>query len=504
MRKKTVGSGLNPLSNPSLSLIASYLYNRAMCRLSCDLYSLTMVQGYWKNSHNPQVVFDTFFRLAPFEGGFTIFAGLASFFEELAAFRFQDEDLRYLHSLGLFQKDFLDYLQHFSFKGDIYSVKEGEVIFPREPIMRIHGTLIETQLIEALLLNTINFQTLIATKCARMYIASQGGTLVEFGLRRAQGLDGALSASRACYIGGASATSHVEAGRQYGIPLQGTMAHSWIMAFANEQQAFERYAALYPDRSTFLLDTYDSLGSGIEAAIAVGKRLQQSGKRIGVRLDSGDIQYLSMRVRERLDQAGLTDARIVVSNELDEMIIHQLVSSQAPIDVWGVGTKMVTGSPDAALSGVYKLAAKEQNGTFVPVMKFSDNPEKSSNPGVKQIYRYYSREGVPAADLIALTQERVTQEEPRIFYHPSLDYRHFFYKPQGEIRQLLTCYMRQGQLAVELPSLEHIRATTLHNLAHFDDSYLRIINPHIYKVSITEALRKCKKQLVPSTKRIGS
>ena len=473
-----------------------------MTGLNCDLYSLTMAQGYWKNQHNPQAVFDMFLRSSPFAGGFTIFAGLESFLHHLAAFRFNKDELSYLRSLNIFDDEFLAYLQNFSFKGDIYSVAEGEVVFPQEPIVRVHGALIETQLIESLLLNTINFQSLIATKSARMYIASQGGTIVEFGLRRAQGLDGALSASRASYIGGASATSYVEAGRRFGIPVQGTMAHSWIMAFENELEAFEKYAALYPDRSIFLLDTYDSLGSGIEAAINIGRRLQRAGRKFGVRLDSGDIHYLSVRVRERLDQAGLSEATIAVTNELDEEIIHQLVSSKAPIDIWGIGTKMATGSPDAALSGVYKLVARAHNTSFVPVMKLSDNPEKASNPGIKQIYRFYSQEGLPAADLIALENEKIIGKEAHLFYHPSLDYRHFFYKPQGEIRPLLKQYMHHGNIQAPLPSLESIRATTLRNITRFDESYLRIINPHIYKVSLSEELRRSKEQLISKTKKI--
>ena len=468
--------------------------------LTCDLYSLTMAQGYWHYRHNPPVVFDFFFRSPPFRGGFVIFAGLETFLRELSSFRFDDEDIAYLKSLAIFSDKFLSFLSGFSFRGTVYSVDEGEVIFAQEPVLRIHAHLIEAQLIEAFLLNIVNFQSLIATKTARMYLASNGGTIAEFGLRRAQGPNGALLASRACYIGGASSTSHVMAGRVFNIPVHGTMAHSWVTAFKNEDDAFEKYAALYPS-ATFLLDTYNTLGSGIEAAIKVGKRLHARGLKWGVRLDSGDIHYLSVRVRERLDNAGLTDATIVVSNELNEEIIRQLVSSKAPIDVWGIGTTMVTGSPDASLSGVYKMAAKKRGEHYAPVMKLSDNPQKSNNPGIKQIYRFYGHES-PGADLIALESEKVQAGEPRIFYHPYMDWRHFLHHPSDKVVPLLKRYMHNGEVCVPLPSLPHIRDTTLHNLLLFDDSYLRIINPHIYKVSISEELRNCKQQFIPATKKV--
>ena len=272
--------------------------------LLTDLYELTMMQGYFLNDRNPDVVFDMFFRRPPFGGGFSVFAGLEDIVSRLSEIAFSQNDLAYLEGLGLFKQRFLDMLAAFRFRGDVFAVREGEIVFPHEPLVRVHGTLIETQLVESLLLTIINFQSLIATKAARIYLASRGGNVMEFGLRRAQGVDGALSASRAAYIGGASATSNAVAGRLFGIPVRGTRAHSWVMAFDSELESFEHYAELYPDQAVLLIDTYDTLGSGIDNAIRVGRKLKENGKRIGVRLDSGDLEYLSKQCRKRLDAAG--------------------------------------------------------------------------------------------------------------------------------------------------------------------------------------------------------
>ena len=313
--------------------------------LLTDFYELSMMQGYLLQKENPGVVFDMFFRRQPFGGGFAVFAGLEDLLKYVSALAFSQEDLAYLESLGAFRPEFLDYLAGFRFTGDIWAMDEGTLAFPGEPLVRVHGSLMETQLIESALLAIINFQTLIATKSARVRQAANGGTVIEFGLRRAQGVDGALSASRAAFIGGAHATSNTLAGKNFGIPVRGTMAHSWVMAFGSEREAFEKYAEIYPDGALLLIDTYDTLGSGIDNAIAIGKRLTAEGHRnFGVRLDSGDLEYLSKKVRQRLDDAGLKEARIVASNELDENIIHQLITQGAPIDIWGVGT---TSSPRA-------------------------------------------------------------------------------------------------------------------------------------------------------------
>ena len=306
--------------------------------LFTDFYELTMAQGFWKNNMNTPAVFDMFFRRQPFNTGFSVFSGINPLLKTLSEFRFSKEDIAYLASLDFFDPDFLDYLKDFRFSGDLYAMDEGSIIFPNEPIIRVHANMIEAQLIEGLVLNSINFESLIATKAARIWHSSGYGNIMEFGLRRAQGSDGAMSASRAAFIGGASSTSNTLAGKKYGIPVKGTMAHSWIMSFETELEAFESYAELFPNNSIFLIDTYDTLGSGIENAIIVGKKLKEQGYNFGVRLDSGDIHYLSVEVRKRLDKAGLPDAFITVSNELSEEIIENLLLQKAPIDSWGVGT----------------------------------------------------------------------------------------------------------------------------------------------------------------------
>jgi nicotinate phosphoribosyltransferase len=342
----------------------------------------------------------------------------------------------------------------------------------------------------------VNFQTLIATKTARIYLAAHGGKVLEFGLRRAQGVDGALSASRAAYIGGAAATSNTFAGSRFGIPVSGTMAHSWVMAFESEEEAFAKFAELYPDKTTVLIDTYDTLHSGIRNAIKVGKKLMSEGRPFAVRLDSGDIQYLSMQVRRALDRAGLTEAKIAASNELNEDIIHQLVTDGAPIDLWGVGTHLVTGGSESSFSGVYKLAAREEEGEFQPTMKFSDNPEKSTNPGIKQIYRFHDETGSPLADLVAFVDEEVDGSRAHTFHHPFVDYRHFRLKAPGDIVPLLVPYMKGGKLVGKLPTLQEVQTLTRSNLDALDGTFKRIINPHIYKVSISDAVKRTKEGIL--------
>lgn len=473
--------------------------------LLTDLYELTMMQGYFRYGMHHRAVFDMFYRRQPFHGGFAVFAGLDDLLTRLEGLRFSADDIDYLRGLGLFGDDFLEYLRDFRFSGDLWAMPEGTLVFPQEPLIRVHTSILEAQLIESMLLNTINFQTLIATKTARIYLSSERGSIAEFGLRRAQGEDGAMSASRAAYIGGAASTSNTQAGKEYGIPVTGTMAHSWVMAFGSEREAFERYEEAYPDKAILLIDTYDTLGSGIDNAIQVGHKLREAGHRLGVRLDSGDIQYLSKQVRRRLDQAGLEDALIAVSNELDEQIIHQLVSAGSPVDLWGVGTQMVTGGRDPALTGVYKLAAtqRETGGPYLPTMKVSDNPEKSTNPGIKQVWRFFGDDDYPIADLITLEDAPPVQpgagsdaSQPVRFYHPSGDYRKFTLERWTRAEPLLVRFMADGQRVGERPSLGAIRERTLANLDHLDETYTRIINPHIYKVSVSKPLRRLKQEFL--------
>ena len=441
--------------------------------LFTDFYELTMAQGYWKNKMNYPAVFDMFFRRQPFNGGFSVFAGLHTLLEALETFSFSQEDIDYLSSLGIFEDGFLDYLKDFRFSGHLYAQDEGSIVFPNEPLIRIHADLIEAQIIEGLVLNHINFQSLVATKTARVWLASNKGHIMEFGLRRAQGPDGAMSASRAAYIGGAAATSNALAGKLYDIPVQGTMAHSWIMSFPSELEAFESYAALYPQKSVFLIDTYDTLNSGVKNAAIVGKKLQSQGHSFGVRLDSGDIQYLSNKVRRYLDQEGLTEATISVSNELTEEIIQTLVQQKAPITSWGVGTHMVTGGNESSFTGVYKLAARyyPHTQTMEPTMKFSDNPEKTTNPGIKNLWRLYDQDGMARSDILSLEDEEIIEGQSQRFYHPSGDYRQFTFTP-ARVEPLLKLRMQNGQLlhkgSTPQQAIREARATMQRQLLTLD------------------------------------
>ncbi|MFP3042238.1 nicotinate phosphoribosyltransferase [Treponema primitia] len=469
--------------------------------LLTDFYSLTMAQGYWKNKMDKRAVFEMFFRRHPFGGGFSVFAGLGPLLETLQNFSFSAGDIDYLESLKFFEKPFLDYLRDFRFTGSLWAMDEGTVIFPQEPLIRISGGLIECQIIEGMLLNIINFQSLIATKTARVWLAAGKGSVMEFGLRRAQGPDGAMSASRAAFIGGAAGTSNVLAGKEFGIPVLGTMAHSWIMAFPSEEEAFQAYADIYPEFPVFLIDTYDTLRSGTPNAIKVGKRVVAKGKNFGVRLDSGDIHYLSVQVRRLLDEAGFTNARISVSNDLDESIIQTLTDAGAPINSWGVGTRMVTGGDEAAFTGVYKLTVREDaSGKPIPTIKFSDNPEKTTNPGLKQVWRLRDSQGMSVADVLSLENDSLTKSPKRgnryVFWHPSADYRHFYHTLDGVAEPLLKLRLENGGLTSPQPSLEEIRRHTKAELETFDNSYKRLLNPHIYKVSITEELRQLKLDLI--------
>ncbi|GHV77713.1 nicotinate phosphoribosyltransferase [Spirochaetia bacterium] len=467
--------------------------------LLMDFYSLTMAQGYWKNNMDKRAIFEMFFRRHPFGGGFSIFAGLGPLLETLRGFSFSAEDIAYLTSLKFFEKPFLDYLKDFRFSGSLWAMDEGTVVFPQEPLIRISGGLIECQIIEGMLLNIVNFQSLIATKAARVWLAADKGSVMEFGLRRAQGPDGAMSASRAAFIGGAFGTSNVLAGKEYGIPVLGTMAHSWIMAFPNEEAAFQAYADLYPDSPVFLIDTYDTLRSGTPAAIKVGKRIAAQGKNFGVRLDSGDMHYLSVQVRKLLDDAGFPNAKISVSNDLDEHIIQTLTDAGAPINSWGVGTRMVTGGDEAAFSGVYKLTAREDaSGKLLPTIKFSDNPEKTTNPGLKQVWRLRDAQGMSVADVLGLedTANIPKQGNRYIFWHPAADYRHFYHTLEGAAEPLLKLRLEGGALTSPLPPLEEIRRHVKADLETFDASHKRLLNPHVYKVSITEGLRQLKLDLI--------
>lgn len=470
--------------------------------LLTDLYQLTMMQGYFYYKRDLNVIFDYFFRRQPFEGGYVIFAGLETLIDFIINFRFTNEDIKYLSSLNLFKKDFLEYLKDLKFNIDFFSVPEGEIVFPNQPLIRVHGNIIEVQLLETIILNIINFQSLIATKTSRIVEAAKGRGILEFGLRRAQGIDGAISATRASYIGGAIASSNVLTGKLFNIPPKGTMSHSWVMTFDNELESFEKYSELYPENTIILVDTYNTLNTGLPNAIKILKKLKENGiKNFGIRLDSGDLDYLSKASRKILDQAGLKNAKIIVSNELDEYIIEELITNNSPIDFFGVGTNLVTAKGDPALTGVFKLTTKIEKNKHIPSIKISNDPKKTTNPEVKNILRFYNGNYM-IADLIFMEKEKdefikkIDNHEIIKLVHPEYDYKFIDLKDYNEFKILLKNIIKNGRLIIDLPTLDEIQVNTKKNLTRLDPSYKRLLNPHIYKVSLSERLMQLKIELI--------
>ncbi|ELR68497.1 Nicotinate phosphoribosyltransferase [Fulvivirga imtechensis AK7] len=445
-----------------------------------DLYQLTMAQVYFlTGKNNDEAVFDYFFRKLPYEGGYTVFAGLGTFLDILEDLHFTRADIDYLKGIGL-NEQFVNSLESFRFRGTIYAAREGEVVFPNEPVLRLQGNMMEAQIVETLLLNILNFQSLIATKAARMRTVAGDRTLSDFGLRRAQGTGG-YHATRAAIVGGFDSTSNVKAALDFGIPAVGTMAHSFIQSYDDELAAFRDFAIHRPENCILLVDTYDTLKSGIPNAITVAKEMHEHSQQLlGVRLDSGDLAYLSKKTRKMLDEAGLHEVKITASNQLDEWVIKSLLDQQAPIDIFGVGTSLVTGPPDAALDGVYKLAYAHRK----PRIKLSENLKKITLPDKKQVYRMINGEGnFFGADVITLADENV----PDIMYHPvepdkSLEIKGLTSEP------LLHKVMDQGKI-VFTPSLKEIAAYCQERLNMLPDEHKRFYYPHIYKVGLSEKLR---------------
>jgi nicotinate phosphoribosyltransferase len=481
--------------------------NNLYSGLLTDFYQLTMVQGYFLSNPNQKGIFDMFFRKTPFNSGFVIFAGLETFLDIIENFKFDDDDIKYLKKLKMFKDEFLDYLKDFKFTGDIYSVKEGSVVFPNEPLIRVKSTMSEAQLIETILLNVINFQTLIATKTARIVLSAKGDPILEFGMRRAQGIDGALSASRAAFIGGAVATSNTFAGKIFDIPVRGTMAHSWVMSFENEYEAFKKFSEIYPENCILLIDTFDTLKSGLPNAIKIFKELKKRNiNNYGIRLDSGDLTFLSKECRKKLDEEGFSNAKIFASNELDEWVIKHMKEEGAKIDSWGVGTKMITGGQDPALSGVYKLSCKEFNNEMRPTMKLTNNPVKITNPGEKNVMRFYNKSSMAIADLIYLTKSekhiksKTSKNETIIFHHPNIEYDKFYLNDYNSYKIMQTKVMENGQIIAKKRNLQEIQNYVKEELKTFDSTYLRLMNPHIYKVSLSTALKNIKFKLIKEAK----
>lgn len=458
--------------------------------LYTDYYELTMAQGYFlSGKHDQKAGFDYFFRKNPFEGGFTVFAGLSEFLSLLESLRFHEDELEYLREQG-FDERFIDYLDEFEFKGTIYAPREGEVVFPDEPVMMVEGTLLEAQLIETLLLNLVNFQSLIATKAARMrLVAGEEKKIADFGLRRAQGYGGIL-ASKAAIIGGADSTSNTYAGKAYGLPVTGTMAHSWIQSFGDEIEAFRAFAKRYPDNTILLVDTYNTLKSGVPNAIKVAREMEKEGHKLkGIRLDSGDLAYLSKKARKQLDEAGLEYVKIAASNQLDEYLIRSLLQQEAPIDLFGVGTRLVTGNESPALDGVYKLSSI--NGE--PKMKYSENIEKTNLPGQKKVRRFFNGKDEFYRDGIFLRGEEVPESIQDPFYPAkSTDI------VKLESTPLLTRVMDEGELTGELPSVAGAAEYASRQLGKLPVEHKRFENPHIYKVGISPNLYKLKQDLYTS------
>ena len=461
--------------------------------LLTDLYQLTMAYGYWKQGrHDLRSAFHLYFRKSPFKGGFTLACGLAEAMDVLAGLRFEADDLAYLGTLTgndgrpLFERAFLDYLDTMKMTLDIDAIPEGTVVFPNEPLLRVTGPILQCQLVETMLLNVINFQTLIATKAARVCLAAKGDEVLEFGLRRAQGIDGSLAASRAAYIGGCAATSNVLAGKLFGIPVRGTHAHSWVMSFDSELEAFETYAKAMPNNCVFLVDTYDTI-EGVRRAAIVGQQLRAAGhKMVGVRLDSGDLAYLSIEARKILDAAGLQDAVIVASNDLDETIIESLKLQGATIALWGVGTNLVTGGGQSALGGVYKLTAQQNDdGTWVRRIKASDIAAKSSIPGLLQVRRFIA-DGTLVAD--AIYDELIGIDATPIIVDPADAIRQKKVPAAVQSEDLLVPVMREGNLLGAAPRLEETRARAKRELSRLHPGLKRFTNPHLYPVGLEERL----------------
>jgi nicotinate phosphoribosyltransferase len=464
--------------------------------LYTDFYELAMAEGYFYcGKKNQQVSFNYFFRTNPFKGGFTVFAGLADFLGMLIQFTFGASDIQYLKEQG-FKSEFLDYLKDFRFSGNILSVREGEIVFPNEPILRVDGNIIECQLIESLLLNIINFESLIATKAFRIKLVTGKHIFSDFGLRRAQGF-GAIHASRAACIGGASSTSNVFAGKLFGIPVSGTQAHSWIQSFDTELEAFRAYAEVHPENTILLVDSYDTLKSGVPNAIIVAKEMEEKGHQLkGIRLDSGDLAYLSKRARKILDNAGLKQVKIIASNQLNEHVIKTLLKDQdAAIDAFGIGTELVTGKDDAALDGVYKLV--EIDG--LPKMKFSENIEKNTLPSKKQLYRYFDNHGKFYRDAIALENENPAEID--VIYHPV--YPELNTNIKGlTFEKLLLEVVINGKIALEKQSPLEIHKILEGRAALLPDEHKRFISPHIYKAGITEKLMETRNKLSKQIKNL--
>lgn len=462
-------------------------YNDDSLTLHTDLYQINMMKTYWETGiHEKKAIFEAYFRKLPFENGYAIFAGLERIVRYIEQLRFTKTDIDYLRTLGEYPEEFLSYLESFRFKGNIRSAVEGELVFANEPLVQVEGTLAECQLIETALLNIVNFQTLIATKASRVRMVSDNDPVLEFGTRRAQELDAALWGTRAAYIGGFDATSNVRAGKMFGIPVSGTHAHSLVQAYRDDYEAFKAYAKTHRD-CVFLVDTYDTLKSGVPNAIRVAKEFGNKINFLGVRIDSGDMAYMSKKVRQQLDEAGFTKAKIYASSDLDEKTILNLKMQGAKIDVWGIGTRLITAYDQPALGCVYKLVSiEDENGVMVDTMKISSNAEKVSTPGKKQVWRITrNSDGKSEGDYIALWDERPDQLDELFMFHPVYTYINKTVK-DFTARPILQLIFENGERVYDLPALVDIKKYKDEQIEALWDEYKRILNPEQYPVDLSQ------------------
>ena len=469
------------------------------CTMLCDFYQLTMGNGYFKSKHKDTIAyFDVFFRRVPDNGGFAVCAGLEQVIGYIENLRFDEDDIGFLRKKGIFDEEFLEYLRNFKFEGDIFAIPEGTPVFPYEPLLTVRAPAIQAQLIETMLLLLVNHQSLIATKANRIVRAAKGRAISEFGSRRAQGASGAVLGARAAYIGGCGGTACVLSDKLFGVPATGTMAHSWVQMFDTELEAFEEYCRTYPDSTTLLVDTYNILKSGVPNAIkAFDNVLKPLGKRpVGIRLDSGDIAYLSVEARKMLDEAGYPDCKIVASNSLDEHIIADLLNQGAKIDLFGVGERLITASSEPVFGGVYKLCAVEENGEIKPKIKISENVAKITNPHYKKLYRIFdNKTGKAEADLICVFDEKIDESKPLELFDPDYTWKR---KTMTDFtaKELQVPVFIKGKRVYNSPDIASIRSYCAEQLATMWDSVLRFENPHRYYVDLSEKLWNIKHSLL--------
>ena len=466
--------------------------------LLCDYYEYTMSNGYVENGLQDNIVyFDIYFRNVPDKGGFCIFAGLEQLVDYILNLRFTDSDIEFLRSKNTFSEKFLQYLKDFRFTGDVWAIPEGTPVFPGEPLVTIRAPIAQAQILETFSLLTLNHQTLIATKASRIVRAADGRVVLEFGSRRAQGTDAAILGARAAYIAGCGGTACTVSDKWYGIPASGTMAHPWVMMFDSEYEAFVKFCELYPDNATLLVDTYDTLNSGIPNAI---KAFKATGiTKCAIRLDSGDFSFLTKKARKILDDAGLKDCKIIVSNALDENLIRDLLDQGAIIDGFGVGDNLITSHNDPVLNGVFKLVATEHDGTIIPRIKISENVEKITTPHFKKIYRIYGNDGMAVADLICIHDEVLDPTKPLELFDPSATWKR---KTMTDYtaKELMVKVIENGKLVYELPSLTEIREHCAKELDTLWDEVKRFANPHRYYVDLSQRLWDVKKDLISNSK----